>query len=113
VRVREKIVLHSVQSTSNAVVEYYYYYYFVLERGCYFLAIEEQNFIFIWYGWNAFLILLYLMEGVKIVVKCKCRRVLCNYENLYCVGFIFLKIKLLRSIFGGRWMVQTRRTLVY
>jgi len=54
VRVREKIVLHSVQSTSNAVVEYYYYY-FVLERGCYFLAIEEQNFIFIWYGWNAFL----------------------------------------------------------
>ena len=56
-RVREKIVLHSVQSTSNAVVEYYYYHYFVLERGCccYFLAIEEQNFIFIWYGWNAFL----------------------------------------------------------
>jgi len=42
----KKIVLHSVQSTSNAVVVEYYYY-FVLERGGYFLAIEEQNLIFL------------------------------------------------------------------
>jgi len=83
VRVREKIVLHSVQSTSNAVVEYYYYYYFVLERGCYFLAIEEQNFIFIWYGWNAFLILLYLMEGVKIVVECSYVEGCCVIMKIY------------------------------
>jgi len=44
VRVREKIVLHSVQSTSNAVVEYYYYHYFVLERGCccYFWQLKNK-----------------------------------------------------------------------
>jgi len=40
---------------------------FVLERELllFFLAIEEQNCI--WYGWNAFLFLLYLMEGVNCV----------------------------------------------
>jgi len=42
--------------------------FFVLERELllfFCLAIEEQNCI--WYGWNAFLFLLYLMEGVNCV----------------------------------------------
>jgi hypothetical protein len=37
----KKIVLHSVQSTSNAVVVEYYYY-FVLERGGYFWQLKNK-----------------------------------------------------------------------
>lgn len=88
---------------------------FVLERELLlFLAIEEQFFFCIWYGWNAFLFLLYLMDGVNCVEGGGRSVLLCRIYIFFFLFFLsrYLRNQLLRSIFGGQWMVQTRRTLV-
>jgi len=86
----KKIVLHSVQSTSNAVVVEYYYY-FVLERGGYFLAIEEQNLIF-YLVWLERVLNIVVLDGrgENCRVECVCRRVFyCVIIKIfiYCVVF--------------------------